>query len=577
MRLFIIIFLLFAFQGASAQKIGQLITPFEKDNNHTATYEEAIAYYQQLADSSPLVRIVKEGLTDSGKPLHTVIISTKPYTSRSEVKADNDKAVLLINNAIHAGEPCGVDASMMLARELATTHKELLKEVVVVIIPFYNIGGVLNRNSHTRANQNGPASYGFRGNARNYDLNRDFIKCDTENARSFAEIFKKWAPDVFVDNHTSNGADYQYTLTLIPTQSDKLASPMADYMDKVLLPDLYAAMKKTNYEMTPYVYARTTPDEGIRAFLDSPRFSSGYAALYNTFSFMPETHMLKPFADRVRSTHTFLHAMLGHINIHKKAIQLARTNGYLEIQTERKLDIDWVLDPSKHDSILFKGYTAEKIPSKVTGGERLYYNHDKPFEKQIPYFKYYKPTQTVDIPKTYILPQSYRHLADLMRIHGVEVEVMTEDKDIDIEQYKIVDFKTGSAPYEGHYLHSGVEVEKYNTQVQYKKGDFMISTNQVAVQYIVHVLEPQAKDSFFAWNYFDSILQQKEHFSAYVFEDRAWELLQNDASLKAAFEKKKMEDEEFAKNSYQQLDFIYHHSPHYEKTHRVYPVGRMMW
>ena len=573
MRLFILVLfsLSYFFSAAQSEKLS---TPFEKNNNHTATYQEAIAYYKQLANSSPLVSMVKEGMTDSGEPLHTIILSTKSYKNRSEVKSD-DKAVLLINNAIHAGEPCGVDASMMLARELATSHKELLNEVVVVIIPFYNIGGVLNRNSHTRANQNGPESYGFRGNARNYDLNRDFIKCDTENARSFAKIFKKWSPDVFVDNHTSNGADYQYTLTLIPTQSVKLASPMANYMDKTLLPDLYAAMKKTDYEMTPYVYARTTPDEGIRAFLDSPRYSSGYAALYNTFSFMPETHMLKPFADRVRSTHTFLHAMLQHINKNKEAIQKARTNAYLEIQTERKLDIDWTLDPSKHDSILFKGYTAEMIPSKVTGGERLYYNHDKPFEKKIPYFKYYKPTQIVDIPKAYVLPQSYKHLADLMRMHGVEIEVITEDKIIDIEQYKILDFNTGSSPYEGHYLHNSVEVEKYNTQVQYKKGDFMISTNQAAVQYIVHVLEPQAKDSFFAWNYFDSILQQKEHFSAYVFEDRAWELLQNDAALKASFEKKKSKDEEFAKSSYQQLDFIYHHSPHYEKTHRVYPVGRM--
>ena len=574
MRLSLVIFFLFVCSVYTIQA-QTLSTPFEQNNNRTATYEEAIEFYKKLAASSPLINIVEEGLTDSGKPLHTLIVSTSPYKNRSEVKEDN-KAVLLINNAIHAGEPCGVDASMMLARELATTHTELLEEVVVVIIPFYNIGGVLNRNSHTRANQNGPESYGFRGNARNYDLNRDFIKCDTENARSFARLFKKWSPDVFVDNHTSNGADYPYTLTLIPTQSDKLASPMRKYLDENLLPDLYAQMKKTDWEMTPYVYARTTPDEGIRAFLDSPRYSSGYAALHNSFSFMPETHMLKPFPQRVKSTHAFLHTMLKHLNENKDAILQARREAYLEIQTNKKLSIDWGLDQSKHDSIFFKGYTATRIPSKVTGRERLYYDHQQPFEKNIPFFKYYKATQIVDIPEAYIIPQSYRHLVELMQMHGVEVEVLSSNKTMNVAQYKILDFETTGYPYEGHYLHSDVKLEKYNTTIEYKMGDFIISTNQVAVQYIVHVLEPQAKDSFFAWNYFDSILQQKEHFSSYVFEDRAWELLQNDPALKTAFEKKKSEDAEFAKSSYAQLDFIYHHSPHYEKTHRVYPVGRVM-
>ena len=550
-------------------------TPFEKNNNQTANYDEAIAFYKSLADSSPLVTMVEEGMTDSGKPLHTVVISKDLKIPENEARRDI-RATLLINNAIHAGEPCGVDASMMLARELATTHQHLLDRAKVVIIPFYNIGGVLNRNSHTRANQNGPESYGFRGNARNYDLNRDFIKCDTENARSFAKIFQKWKPHVFIDNHTSNGADYQYTLTLIPTQSDKLAAPMAKYMDEVLLPDLYAKMAKTDYEMTPYVYARSTPDEGIAAFLDSPRYSSGYAALHNAFSFMPETHMLKPFADRVRSTHTFMHAMLEHINDKPLQIMAARQEARSTLQAGEKLGLNWALDNSRSDSILFKGYTAEYIPSKLTGGERLYYNHDKPYEKTIPFYRYYNTTTSVEIPEAYLVPQSYKQLVSLMEMHGVKVEVLDEDKVYNIEQYKIIDFKSTNTPYEGHFLHSIVEVEKYDTQVEYKKGDFLISTNQAAVQYIVHVLEPQAKDSFFAWNYFDSILQQKEHFSAYVFEDRAYELLQSDSELKKAFEDKKENDPGFAKDSNAQLDYIYHHSPHYEKTHRVYPVGRKL-
>jgi len=576
MRYLLIIVFSFLFTSLFAQeKRGVLLTPFEQDDNHTATYEEAIVFYKKLAKMSSFVQMVKEGQTDSGEPLYSVVISDQPILNRSTATANN-KVVLLVNNAIHAGEPCGVDASMMLARELATTHKSLLEETVVVIIPFYNVGGVLNRNSYTRANQNGPESYGFRGNARNYDLNRDFIKCDTENAKSFAQIYQKWNPDVFVDNHTSNGADYPYTLTLIPTQSDKLPSSMKKYMDGQMLPSLFNAMKKTDWEMTPYVYARTTPDEGIAAFLDAPRYSSGYAALHFAYSFMPETHMLKTFSARVRSTHAFMHALLTHMKDNKSQIILSRADALTEILKSDSLSINWALDQSKSDSLLFKGYTATTKKSKVTGMDRLFYDHEQPYEKNIPFYRYYQATKSVSIPKAYIIPQSYRHLVELMQLHGVKVETLTKDQTLDIEQYKIVDFKSSSSPYEGHYLHSNVSVEKYATKVIYKKGDFLISTAQDAIQYIVHVLEPQAKDSFFAWNFFDSILQQKEHFSAYVFEDLAWDLLQVDGELKKLFEDKKGSDADFAKNPDAQLDFIYHLSPHYEKTHRVYPVGRVV-
>ena len=101
---------------------------------------------------------------------------------------------------------------------------------MIVIIPVYNVGGALNRGSYSRANQNGPEAYGFRGNARNLDLNRDFIKCDSRNARSFNRLFNQWKPDVFVDTHTSNGADYQYVMTLISTQKDRLGGALGEFL-----------------------------------------------------------------------------------------------------------------------------------------------------------------------------------------------------------------------------------------------------------------------------------------------------------------------------------------------------------
>ena len=219
-----------------------------------------------------------------------------------------------MNNAIHPGEPCGVDATMMLTRDILEGKVPIPEDLVLVLIPFYNISGGLNRNGYSRANQVGPEAHGFRGNARNLDLNRDFVKCDSKNARSFNLLFNKWQPHVMIDNHTSNGADYQYVMTLIATQKDRLAPELSNVLTENMLPDLYDQMADKGYEMTPYVYARNTPDEGIAGFLDYGRFSSGYASLHHTISFMPETHMLKPYKDRVWSTYEFMASMIRYLD-----------------------------------------------------------------------------------------------------------------------------------------------------------------------------------------------------------------------------------------------------------------------
>ncbi|MDQ3292253.1 MAG: hypothetical protein M3Q05_13280, partial [Bacteroidota bacterium] len=200
------------------------LTPYEKSTgNKTATYQECIAYYQKLDKAYEALKLVEYGSTDVGKPLHVAVLSSDKDFNPVSLRKKN-KRILLIQNGIHPGEPEGIDASMMLARDYLQKKEwqAYLKDVVVLFIPIYNVDGSLNRNSYSRANQEGPESYGFRGNARNLDLNRDYIKNDSRNAQTFTKIFQEWQPDVFVDTHTSNGADYQHTMTLIATQKDKL-------------------------------------------------------------------------------------------------------------------------------------------------------------------------------------------------------------------------------------------------------------------------------------------------------------------------------------------------------------------
>lgn len=561
----------------SAQKKPMYQTPYEKGNgNQTATYDETIAFFRLLDKDFETIQMLEMGPTDSGEPLHIIIYN--PDKTFDFKQIHKNKAVLLLNNGIHPGESDGIDATMMLYRDLATGKLSAPKNTVIVNIPIYNTGGALNRNSHTRANQNGPESYGFRGNERNYDLNRDFLKSDTRNARSFARIFHTINPDVFIDNHVSNGADYQYILTYIATHHQKLGGELGAYFKDEMLPEIIANLKAKGIESTPYVNVHDTkPDTaGFEQFMDYPRYSTGFASMFNVPGSMPETHMLKDYASRVKVTYEYMVESLAYTDKNHNTIKLLRTENLENYKPGNRYTLQWEIDSTQVTPLPFLGYHGDYKTSEVTGKQRLYYDRKKPFSKMVPYYQSYKPVMQITIPEAYIIPKSWWNAIELLKINNIVMEPLAKDTEIEVESYRIKDYKTSKYAYEGHYPHNSVNVEVTKRKVLFRKGDFVMNTQQSGVKYLLETLEPQGVDSYFTWNFFDAILQQKEYFSDYVFEDTAAELLKSDKTLKAAFDKKKQEDKSFADDADSQLDWIYRQSVYYEKTHMEYPVYRIV-
>ncbi len=556
-----------------------LTTVFESSNgNATATYPQVIDYYRQLADTEAMISLKEMGMTDSGQPLHLVILDPEGQFDFEKAR-EQGKTVILINNGIHPGEPDGIEACMMLLRNYARNkeNQKWIENALIAVIPVYNIGGALQRNSFSRANQNGPDEYGFRGNARNFDLNRDFVKADTKNTKSFYEIFHFVRPSIFIDTHVSNGADYQYSITHLATQHNKMGGEMGKYIEEEFTPQLEMIMQEKGSDITPYVNVfNTTPDSnGFSQFLDDPRYSTGYTTLFHTLGFMIETHMLKKFDRRVKATYDFLEAVLMIAHEEGTKINTLRQDQAKRFKAGAQHALSWRLSKSKFKPIEFKGYQGEMIPSKVTGQERLLYGRNKPFTKEIPYYNHYVPGVEVVIPKAYIIPQGWHRVIDRLKWNQVEYERISQDTSITVEVYKITKYNTGSSPYEGHYRHHSVQTTVSTERVDFLKGDYVFYVDQFAGRYLVETLEPKAVDSFFSWNFFDTILQQKEYFSPYVFEDVAEQLLRRNASLRTEFEAKKKINSEFANDWYAQLDFIYKHSEYYEKAHLTYPVYRL--
>lgn len=552
-----------------------LETRFEKSGGkETGTYEEVIDFYTKLSESSGKISLEEFGKTDSGEPLHLAIYSPGEDFDFEELREKN--SIILINNGIHPGESDGIDATMMLFRDLAGDSITAPKNTVLATIPVYNIGGALNRNSTSRTNQNGPAEYGFRGNARNYDLNRDFIKADTRNTRSFYEIFHHVKPDIFIDNHVSNGADYQYTLTHLFTQHNKLGGELGAYLDEQIMPALEDSLAKKDWDITPYVNVfNEVPEEGFSQFNDHPRYSTGYTTLWNTIGMMVETHMLKPYPKRVKGTYELMRSMIGIAENDRERMKDIRNRASRKYLTDRWYPINFKPDTENPSRRNFKGYEGEMIASEVTGGERLKYDNKKPFTKEIDYYNNFIAEDTIEIPRAYIVPQGWWQLTDLLKLNKIKLEPLQSDTTLYVETYKIEDFNTRDKAYEGHYMHSETKVSKKMDSVKFRKGDFVVKTFQEGARYLIETLEPEAPDSFFNWNFFDTVLQQKEGFSPYVFEDVAKKMLDENPDLKERFEEKKRNDTEFSNNSYNQLDWLHKQSKHYESAHLRYPIFRM--
>ena len=551
-------FVFLLFNSSFAQKI-------EWSGNTSPDYISLINYYKQLAKSNKRVELYCMGNSDYGLPIFLCIINGAGDSLATFTKAKKETTIL-INNAIHPGEPDGVNAcAIWIEKELGLKYNA--NSPVVAIIPAYNVGGMMNRNGTSRANQNGPEEYGFRGSARNYDLNRDFIKMDTENSFTFSKIFHALNPDVFIDTHVSNGADYQYTLTYISSLKERLAPSIAALTYDQLLPYMNKEL-----QMVPYVELKgDTPETGIVAFNDLPRYAMGYASLFHSISFTVETHMLKPFPERVKVTEEFINVLYKWTRNNSAKIEKARIDSEKWALDQAYLKYNYAMS-DRSDSISFLGYEASTPVHPTTEVARLFYDRTKPYQKKIPYFNHYLAMDSIIIPRYYIVSGKETAIIDRLKANEIDYKTVDSNYQINGRVAIVRDFTSLTKPWEGHYKHNNTKVDFISEDIMVNRGDLLIDAHQFKSQFIHAALQPQTEDSYFSWNFFDSYLQQKEYFSAYVFIDKIDEILAADPVLKLSFEERKRNDVEFRNSEAQQLHYLYENSPYFEQSYMRLPI-----
>ncbi len=557
------------------------LTFFEKSNQlESPNYENTLNYFQKFADNTPYVKIKTIGITPQDRELKVIILSKDGAFTPEQAK-ETGKAILLIQNGIHPGEVEGKDACMLLLREiLITKEKEyLLENTILLIIPVLNIDGHERLSPFNRPNQNGPKQMGWRTNALNLNLNRDYLKADSPEIRAFLNLFNEWLPDFMIDNHSTNGADYQYHITYGIVTHQNLDKGLVGLIEKKYLPDLLHNVENDGFIIGPYMEFKSgTIESGIVDLPAPPRLSHGYCATQNRICLLVETHSLKPFANRVFSTKAMMEHTISFINKnHKEIISLNRqadkqsTKNYLD---DRKKFPLVLAGNGKYDKYMFKGFEWYDEYSEITGTTVRKYTNN-PMEIEIPIFNKANSLKKIFVPFAYLIPPQFKDIIEVINAHHIKYDILKTNKRIDVEKYRFENVRFASRPYEGRMLPS-FSCTSINETAEAAAGTLVIHTNQRALRVIVNLLEPDAPDSFVNWGFFNAFFERKEYAEAYIMEPYSKQMLKDDTQLRSEFYKKINEDESFKNNGGERLDFFYKRSPFYDKGENIYPILRLM-
>ncbi len=573
MKKILFAFLVFLSISLHSQNIWE--TTFEKSNYlSTCNYEETIKYFNQFTEESEYAKMIPIGESPQGRILYVLIVDKDKNFNPVDI-SKRKKPVILIQNGIHAGEIEGKDASMLMLREiLISKEKEnLIDNITLVIVPVFNVDGHERKSKYNRINQNGPSEMGWRTTAQNLNLNRDYTKADAPEMKALLKIFSDWLPDLFIDNHTTNGIDYQYTITYGIETHQNVEHETSNWINNIFMPKVISDVENDGFLVAPYVgIIDRDINKGITEWVSGPRFSHGYAAAQNRIGLLIETHMLKPYKERVFSTKSMMESALNIFNneaddilninreVDNNRIQKYFVNkNALPIEferTENSVDYEW------------KGIDFELKDSKVAGTKIHYYNNDK-FTKTIPFYNEMKIVKTLTAPDFFIIPKEYKELIEILNLHGIEATELNE-QELNLVKTHFSDVKFSSSPYEGRFRPS-FKIEEKTEKVKLNKGDFQVSTNQREIVLILHLLDPESPDSFIKWGFMNSIFERKEYFEMYLFDSLANKMYDENEELRNEFNEK-LKDEDFSKNPYSRLNFFYEHSPYFDKKYNVYPI-----
>ncbi len=584
MRKFIFLILVMITNGSAFSETESFLTRAEKSEfQETSRYDETIELCKRLEKASPWIKFTSFGKSPQGRDLPLLVVSKNQRFTPDQVRQSND-VVLLVINGIHSGEIAGKEASLMLVRDIAIAkkHSALLDRVTMLVVPIYSVDGHERFGPYNRINQNGPKEMGWRTTSQNLNLNRDWVKADQPETVAMLKLFSLWLPEMTIDNHVTNGGDYQYDMYYFTDNAELIPSALLKYVKEKFEPDLQAALTATGHTASEFVDLKDPldPSAGLETGGTLPRFSTGYINIQNRVPLLAESHMLKTFQNRIQAHYDLMVATLQSMNRDADTLRKAVKKADEEVKQlgknydpAKKFVLSLKLNKEKQEPFRFKGMEYKIDESPISGGKRIRYGNN-PKEFDVPWYHTLETDVAVAPPLGYIIPPQWTFVLERLSAHGIHYQTLSKPRTGRFETYRFTDVSWKAAPYEGRQevLFKTIPVVEERTL---PADSIVVWLNQRTNKIILHLLEPDGPDSLLRWGFFNAIFEQKEYAENYVMESLAEEMLRKDPKLKKEFERLLKEDPKFAADPQARLMFFYQRSPYWDQQQDAYPIVRI--
>ena len=558
------------------------------DYRETPRYDETMAYCRRLAAASPFVHIEELGRSPEGREIIALVVSLdKAFTP--EAARATGKEIVLVNACIHAGECEGKDAGLALIRDLLIKEEYktsgLLAHAILIFVPIHSVDGHERFSPYNRINQNGPAAMGWRTTAQNYNLNRDWLKADAPETRAMLGLFHRWLPDLFIDLHNTDGADYQYDITYTLERHGNEPDGIHAWQNDAFDGRIFPALTRQGHKIAPYLVLKTAdkPEDGFQDGVASPRLSTGYVALWNRPALLVETHMLKDYRTRVVATYDLLKAVLAEFSHApgklRAAVEQADREtvaaGKAPYDPAKRLPVDFKLGPGSVP-FEFLGVESRHEMSAVSGAVWTQYDPAKPTTFTVPYYNEVQVAREICPPAGYVIPAAWTVVIERLRAHGLAFTTLEKPLTCEVETYRFQGAEWQPKPFENHHMLKEVKPVPVRRNETFPAGSVVVRLNQPGARVAMHLLEPEAPDSLLKWGYLDAIFEQKEYSEERVMEAMAREMMARDPKLKEEFEKKVSGDTAFAGSARLRLEWFYERTPFFDDRLDIYPIGRIV-
>jgi hypothetical protein len=561
----------------------ELISMGEKtDWNETAPYAEAVEIAHRLEKASRLMKVLDIGTTPEGRTMIALVVS-KDRAFTPEAAAKTGKVVMLIQSGIHAGEIEGKDTALMLVRDMVVSKRfaAWLDHVIFVIIPVFNVDGHEDFSPYHRPSQNGPKSTGLRATAQRVNLNRDYIKADTPEMRAWLRVFNQWMPDFHIDNHVTDGADFQYDVTWDMARNQDLAEPAGAWVREKFVPELNRRMQADGHMVAPYGVLRAVA--GKREFfmeVFSPRYSHLYSAVQNRPSLLVESHSLKAAKTRAWAHYDIMKHSIETILLDPEGLRRAVREADREMAARagnRSAPAVYLAGKVSNQSrpLVYHSLKNGPFKSEVTGAMVNRFLAEKDDIETVIHDKI-DTTAEAQIPLGYLIPVAWKNLADVLALHGVEMERIAKPVTQEFETYRFSNPKFAATSFEGRVM-LDFDTRVVKETITIPAGSLWIPAGQRRARLIVSMLEPSAPDSLAKWGFLNPVFEGggRGGLGEYLSEPIARRMMADSPELRAQFAQKIASDAQFAADARARLRWWFDQSKYQPGDNGRYPVVRV--